>query len=511
MAQAVIYARSSKDRSDMSIAAQRRALSDLANSRNLTLIDEYTDAVESGKDDDRPGFQRLLADLKRADRQWSTILVLDTSRIARRRYLALIMEKECERRQVEIIYKNVPDTDPVTAMLLKSILQAMDEWHSLNSRVKGLAGMAENVRAGYRAGGRAPRGYDLETHSTGAIREGRAVTKSRLKPNDDAAALRVYLQLRAKHVPRGRARTQAGLETPGSTLHSTDWQALTYAGHTVWNVHAERVKGGTGDKRRPRSQWLVQKNTHQALITDEQAESILAQCETTQAGRRRSGSPLLLSGLVETPDGRLWHSDGCGAYRLGKGKKISARRLEAAVLGRLQADLSSDQVVERLAKAVANLQRQGHDAGMVAKIEQQIAAHDRKIARLVDLAATMEQPAAVLRTVQQVDIDRKRAMEQLDAVRIQAKEAAVASITTPAAIRALLTHLFADIQAQVERGELIDARLAMSELIEKIELAPDASTVMLHYSMTTGVNVASRRRAGLTPLRWTGRRLNLAA
>ena len=73
---------------------------------------------------------------------------------------------------MRVIYRNVPDADPVTEMLLKSILQAMDEWHSLTSRQKGLAGMAENVRQGWRAGGKAPRGYRLEYQATGTIRDG---------------------------------------------------------------------------------------------------------------------------------------------------------------------------------------------------------------------------------------------------------------------------------------------------------------------------------------------------
>jgi hypothetical protein len=48
----------------------------------------------------------------------------------------------------------------------------MDEVHSMLSREKGLAGMAENVRRGHRAGGRAPIGYRLERIETGAIRDG---------------------------------------------------------------------------------------------------------------------------------------------------------------------------------------------------------------------------------------------------------------------------------------------------------------------------------------------------
>ena len=56
---AVLYLRSSKDRSDVSIDAQRRELQALAEKLNLIITAEFSDAVESGKDNNRPGFQAL--------------------------------------------------------------------------------------------------------------------------------------------------------------------------------------------------------------------------------------------------------------------------------------------------------------------------------------------------------------------------------------------------------------------------------------------------------------------
>lgn len=80
----------------------------------------------------------------------------------------------------------------MTEMLLRSILLAMDEWHSFNSKANGLDAMTENVRQGFRAGGRAPRGYRLEYSSTGAIRDGsleRAALVTELSRHRERAAL----------------------------------------------------------------------------------------------------------------------------------------------------------------------------------------------------------------------------------------------------------------------------------------------------------------------------------
>lgn len=294
MKPAALYLRSSKDRADASPAAQRRALADLAAARGLTIVAEFADAVESGKDDNRPGFQKLLAAVRNPRRGWDTLLVLDTARIARRRLLAVIFEEqECRRHGVSIVYKSLPESDPVTDMVIKSIFQAFDEWHSLTSRMKGLAGMAENVKAGFRAGGRAPMGYRLEHVPTGAVREGEPVTKSRLVPGEQAAAVKEYLTARAAGTPRAAAQRAAGLaDVADTTLLGLERNALTYAGHTVWGVHAERVGGAYvgGQKYRPRAEWTIQRDTHEALITDAEAEALLAQLERARrpACARRS-------------------------------------------------------------------------------------------------------------------------------------------------------------------------------------------------------------------------------
>ena len=110
--QAACYLRSSKDRHDLSLDAQRRALQDYAHEHGLAIVAEFADAVESGKDDDRPGFQALLRALRDSTRAWAVLLALDTSRIARRRHLALIFEHEAEKAGVRILYTSVPTPTP---------------------------------------------------------------------------------------------------------------------------------------------------------------------------------------------------------------------------------------------------------------------------------------------------------------------------------------------------------------------------------------------------------------
>lgn len=498
---AILYLRSSKDRSDVSIDAQRRSLHEMAVTRGLVVVDEFADAVESGKDEDRPAFQRLLHELKRPGRPWEHVLVLDTSRVARRRLIAQLFERDCDKHGVRLAYRNVPESDPATEMLLKSVLQAMDEWHSINSRQKGLAGMAENVRQGWRAGGRAPRGYRLEYHATGAVREGTPVTKSRLVVDDATAGeVRAYLQLRAQGVARGPAIARLKLRWPPSSTHSMDWQALTYAGHTVWGMHADRQAGGAGEKRRPRAEWLIHRDTHPALITDAEAETILRQQEAALQGRRVRSSPLLFAGLVQTPDGTPWHSDGCGHYRLGKGTKVAAARLEGPVLDRVLEDLASDEAVSLLRDELARQATGGQvDGRRVAGVERRLASLTAQIQRTVDLAAQLEDPAPVLRRVKDLEHQRAELLDELSAMQHQQVLATGAAAIDEPMIRALLRRLGASIRDAVSSQDLRDeARLALAEVVERIELPEAKTPVRVHYALRTGVNMASPR--GFEPL-----------
>ena len=156
MRKAAIYARSSKDRSDVSIATQTHELTEIARVRDLEVVQTFEDAVVSGATEDRPGFGLLAEAIRNKRRGWSVLLVYDSSRIARRRYIAQAFKHHCRKHEVVIQYAKVPqDIDPISELVLDSVFEAMDEVHSLMSRDKAIAGQQENVRRGWRAGGRA--------------------------------------------------------------------------------------------------------------------------------------------------------------------------------------------------------------------------------------------------------------------------------------------------------------------------------------------------------------------
>lgn len=484
MKKAATYLRSSKDRSDVSINAQRRELAELASSRGIAIVEEFTDVVVSGKDANRPGFQAMMAAISRSGRGWTAILMLDTSRLARSQYVAHVFRHEARKRGIEVIFSKTPEVDGVAGIILPAVLHAMDEVHSFLSREKGLAGMAENVRRGWRAGGRAPFGYRLERVETGAVREGEPVVKTRLVPSPDFERIASYLRGRAAgHSARFLAR-EAGLALSGGSLVGIERNALTYAGHTVWNTDR-----GT----KPREEWVIQRNTHQAAITDAEAETILARLGAPRRTRDR-GSAYVLAGLLKAPDGRSWQGNS-GYYRLGR-KNVSAPRLEEEVMAAVAVDLRDPAFAVRLVAAAQAALPPTQEASELDAIEQEIRHHERRLKAFTEALPETTAKATMLRQIEEEEGKIRDARARGERLKAEAVAGQRLRDIGEEDVHAVLEALAGNLSA-LDRAELKDFA---GEVIERVELDPAATTCTIHYRIAaSGVKLASPREGSVNP------------
>lgn len=478
---AVTYVRSSKDRHDVSIEHQRHELAKLAAERGYSIEAEFRDVVESGKDDDRPGFQALLEALKRRDRAWSAILVLDTSRLARRLAAAVKFEEErCRPAGVSVVYKSLPEAEDAERALIKAVFHGVDEWHSLVSKRKGLAGMRQNVVSGYRAGGRAPFGYRLEHFEVGLVRDGRPVLKSRLVRGERADTVRRYLRARARGAARRPLILDLGIEMNESSLIGIEWNALTYAGHTVWNVHNEQSGGRyvTGEKRRPRSEWVIQRGTHEALISDIEAEAILSRLESASARRpRRRSADYLLTGLLRTSEGVPWYGDKQRYYRAGS-RAVRAHAVDQAVLGKIAADLRSSGFSAALVRRTRATY--GREFAVErARLQEAEAAIERRISAFMDMAEKLATPEPVLRKVDELEANRKRLAREMEQARRDEATAVAARAVTEEQIGRMLDAMAGDME-RLDRERLKDF---LGSICDGITLNPETLTAGIHYKI----------------------------
>lgn len=469
----------------MSIDAQREELQSLASKHGLAIVATFEDAVQSGSSEDRPAFQELIAAIKNKQRGWTHVLVYDTSRIARGRYIAQAFRRECQRYGVELVIARMPETDPVSAVILESVFEAMDEVHSIMSRDKGLAGMRQNVSKGWRAGGRAPLGYRLAYEATGAIRDGRPVMKSKLQLGEHADTIAAYLKARAAGEPRAAVVRRLGVEWAKTTLVDLEWNALVYAGHTVWNRHREKKARGSGQrKRRPRDEWLIQRDTHPALITELEAEAILSQLETSKIGEavraaRAASSDYLLSGLMFTSDGRPWQGNG-KRYRLKpidgqRGRYVDREAIEKAVLAQVRADVRSDEFIERLTQATRAWYPET-DPGQ--ELEKEAQRLEREADRAAKLALETTEPQVFISLMEakrrQAEALRKRAAaarrdeeltKTLRGISVETARAAISGAQGSAAlVRSLVARVILepDLTCRIDYLPALDRSLTMA-------------------------------------------------
>ncbi len=292
MSHCVIIARSSTDRHDVSCKSQIAEITTEVKRRGESIIKvlefpriRHSDFLED------PDFKDILCEAQKKDRGWNKIWFYDTSRLSRNRMKAQITKAFFRRHGIEIEFLKIPKTgEEALDNVIEGILETFDQLLSDSSRAGSIRGQKQNIRSGYRAGGRAPYGYQLKKHSIGFNVDKQEITKSTLEPHPaHFPILKEYLERRAQGEYRGsilRDFEKRKIESPSgkptwldSTCNSIEKNLLVYCGHLVYNRHNQRVDGKYvgGQKFRPEKEWEVHHNTHTAAITEEQAEAIKAQ------------------------------------------------------------------------------------------------------------------------------------------------------------------------------------------------------------------------------------------
>lgn len=418
---AAVYYRSSKDRAEMGITAQRAELKAFADAQGLEIVEEFSDMEISGSLDEtsRPGLRKLLQALQDAGRKWKTILALDTSRIARDPMLALYVTHEAEKRDVAIKYAKMPvDGSSAFGETMLAVVRAFDRLHARLSAEKGRGGLLANIEHGFRAGGKAPYGYKLKHETSGTLRGGQPVKKSTLMVDGNAPKVKLFLELRADGLARHEAAKRAKMQKAVASLIGIERNALTYAGYGVWNMR-KKVKPTREDPRkrmawRPREEWKISEEPiHEALITRDQAERILAAVDVGNPKPRglqvRAPERFILSGLLFTPDGKQWHGDEHdNAYRAGvRGKRVNASYVEGEILFKLTTDFNDP---EFLSKTIAAARRMA-DAieADPAHLDAEIRKVQGQLDNVVTLAAQSGSPTLLAKV--------KEFEEQLTALR----------------------------------------------------------------------------------------------
>lgn len=157
----VIYARySSEKQQETSIEGQIRDCMAYAEHHDITIVDTYIDRAYTGTDDNRPDFQRMIADSSKGI--FDTVIVWKYDRFARGILVCALNMDKLTKNDVKLVSAKETVAEGPEGILAMSIFMGMAEYFSLELAVKVKRGMRENALQAKYNGGTVTFGYYID-------------------------------------------------------------------------------------------------------------------------------------------------------------------------------------------------------------------------------------------------------------------------------------------------------------------------------------------------------------
>ena len=167
MQNAVIYARfSSHGQNEQSIDGQVEECQQYCEQMGFNVVGIYHDNAISGKfDEKRSDFMQMIADSKTGLFQYIVVWKLD--RFARNRYDSAIYKKDLSKRGIRVLSAKQQISPTNEGIFYEAILEANDEYYSLNLSTNVKRGQRQSVEKGLFIGGHTLFGYKINKTPVG--------------------------------------------------------------------------------------------------------------------------------------------------------------------------------------------------------------------------------------------------------------------------------------------------------------------------------------------------------
>lgn len=377
----VIYARYSAGprQTDQSIEGQLRVCTDFCKQRGLTVIDTYCDRHISGRTDERPEFQRLIADAKR--KKFEAVVVYKTDRFARNKYDSAVYKRELKRNGIQIFYAAEAIPDGPEGIILESLMEGLAEYYSAELAQKIKRGMHESALKCQSTGSGRPLGYRVDEQKHFQIDPESAQTVQTIFEQyikgESNAAICELLNSRGLRTAQGKPFNKNSI--------NRIIKNRKYIGE--YRYHDIVVEGGmpaiiSKDTFNLAQAEMERRRTRKAPKSPK-AEYLLAgrlfcgHCKGPMQGVSGTGK-----------SGNKWYYYYCGNTR-GKNKtcdkkQVSRDRLERAVVDFTVRYILQEDILEELARKVhAAQERQNDTASEIAFYEKKLADNKKSIANVL--------------------------------------------------------------------------------------------------------------------------------
>ena len=156
----VIYARySSSAQTEQSIDGQLRVCREYAERKGYTILKEYIDRAMTGTNDNRPEFQKMIADSSK--KEFEYVLVYKLDRFSRSKYDNAIYKHKLQQNGVRVISAMEEISNTPEGVLMEGLLEIFAEMYSKDLSQKVKRGMKESILKGNYVGGATLLGYKV--------------------------------------------------------------------------------------------------------------------------------------------------------------------------------------------------------------------------------------------------------------------------------------------------------------------------------------------------------------
>lgn len=349
MKTAAAYIRvSTDDQIEYSPDSQLKAIRRYAKEHDMILPEEFIfvdEGISGRKADKRPSFQRMIGTAKLKPKPFDVILLWKFSRFARNRQDSIVyksmLRKQCG---IDVISVSEQLGEDNTSILIEALIEAMDEYYSLNLAEEVKRGMNEKFSRGGVVS-QPPFGYKMENGIFAPDEANAPIVQMIFSDYLSGMGLR---QIAAKLNDMGIRSTK------GNAFENRTVEYILTNPTYIGKLRRSRNGQDKSDRfHRSKDNTLIVDGRHEPLITDDIFERVQEKISENKKlytpYSRQAPVEFMLKGMVRC--------DNCGAtltmlgshkylqcHRYSKGvckisHSISIKKLNEAVIGKMKSDL----------------------------------------------------------------------------------------------------------------------------------------------------------------------------
>lgn len=296
---AAAYVRvSTDDQTELSPDSQIKQIREYAKNHDYILPDEYIyrdDGISGRQTKNRPAFTQMISAAKAKKKPFDAILVWKFSRFARNREDSIVFKSMLKKQGIEVISISEPVGDDKMSVLIEAMIEAMDEYYSLNLSEEVTRGMLEKLSRG-KCVNSAPIGYEFKDKEL-VINEEKAEIVRRIY--DEYLSGKPMVRI-AKDLTADGIKTLYGRAFENRTIEYILRNPL-YCGKLRY------TQGGKGSRKHYHgdANVLIVQGTHEPIISQEQWDAVQERIQATKdrcpkySRERAPRKELMLRGLLK--------------------------------------------------------------------------------------------------------------------------------------------------------------------------------------------------------------------